>query len=113
MVLSVDEASDMSRSRPDLSGRRAQRRRAALIASVPAVCVVCLEPIDVTLPASHRDGPTTEHLVAVAAGGSPTSPSNLALSHRRCNTRRGKRSLADARRALAPKPIDRPSRTRT
>jgi 5-methylcytosine-specific restriction endonuclease McrA len=87
----------MSRRRPDLSGRPAQRRRAQLIAERPPVCVVCFGFIDTSLDGNHPDGPTTEHLVAVAAGGHPTDPSNLALSHRRCNVARGARRLTDAR----------------
>jgi 5-methylcytosine-specific restriction endonuclease McrA len=91
-------------TRSDLTGRPARRRKKRLLRDAPAVCVICGGPIDTTRSGNDPAGPTTEHLVAVSAGGSPTDPSNQALSHRRCNTRRGARTLAVARAELAPKP---------
>jgi 5-methylcytosine-specific restriction endonuclease McrA len=89
--------------RPDLNGRGAQKRRQRLIETRPHICVVCLQPIDCTLPATHPDGPTREHLIAVNAGGHPTDEANAALSHRRCNVARGAKPLSEARAAARPR----------
>lgn len=59
-----------------------------------AVCWICHEPIDMALPAGHRDAFTLDHLTPLSRGGDIDGPAEPA--HRRCNSGRG-----DGRRARA------------
>lgn len=52
-------------------------------------CYVCTKPVDKTLDGRHRLGPTLEHIEPISRGGSLLDKSNAALSHRRCNMKRG------------------------
>jgi hypothetical protein len=53
-------------------------------------CFICGYPIDFTKPPGTFMGPSLEHVVPVAAGGSRTSLENLRLSHAYpCNHTRG------------------------
>jgi 5-methylcytosine-specific restriction endonuclease McrA len=84
--------------RSDLTGRPARRRKRELLATAPPVCVVCGGAIDTDLSGNHPDGPTVEHLVPVSVAPELANVrANQALSHRRCNTKRGNRSLAEVR----------------
>lgn len=61
------------------------------------VCFVCSNPIDFSLPTSHPEGQSVEHVVPQLRGGSG-EPSNLALSHRVCNETRGALMIAEIKR---------------
>lgn len=50
-------------------------------------CHVCGLPVDKTLSGRHPLGPTVDHLVPVAAGGTHDR-ANLRLAHARCNNQR-------------------------
>jgi hypothetical protein len=53
-------------------------------------CSICGQPIDFSLGAGTFMGPSLEHVVPVAAGGSKTDPANLRLAHARpCNSAKG------------------------
>lgn len=52
-----------------------------------AVCWLCGEPIDMTLPHRHARGFTLDHLIAVGRGGDIDGPAKPA--HRDCNASRG------------------------
>lgn len=53
-------------------------------------CNLCNKQIDMSLPGSHKFGPTIDHLLPVSMGGT-NDAANLALAHRTCNTIRGNR----------------------
>lgn len=53
-------------------------------------CFVCGKPIDFALPAGTWMGPSLEHVIPIAAGGSRSGPANLRLSHAfPCNHAKG------------------------
>lgn len=54
------------------------------------LCHICRKRIDLTLPSTHKHGPTIEHILPVSLGGT-NDHDNLALAHRQCNQRRGNR----------------------
>lgn len=56
-------------------------------------CHLCRLRVDRTLTSPHPMSGTFDHLIPVADGGTD-APINLALAHRHCNTRRGRRGLA-------------------
>lgn len=51
-------------------------------------CGICLLPVDMTLPRTHRMGATVDHIVPLVCGGTE-KPKNLRLAHWICNVRRG------------------------
>lgn len=51
------------------------------------VCALCGEPVDKALSGRHRDGPTVDHVLPRAQGGT-NSRANLRLAHLRCNSAR-------------------------
>lgn len=51
-------------------------------------CVLCNQPVDLTLPGTHPDGPTAHHLTARAHGGDGTR-ANYRLAHKLCNEKAG------------------------
>jgi 5-methylcytosine-specific restriction endonuclease McrA len=53
-------------------------------------CALCGTPIDMRLPATHRMGPSIEHRIPLALGGS-NDLDNLTLAHLSCNCARGAR----------------------
>lgn len=53
-------------------------------------CTLCDMPIDLELTGNHKLGPSLDHRTAIADGGT-NSLDNLALAHRSCNARRGRR----------------------
>ena len=58
-------------------------------ANTNAPCALCGEPIDYTLPASHRLALTVDHIHARWAGGPPLDPANWQPAHLACNSSRG------------------------
>lgn len=61
------------------------------VLSEESECWICLELVDKTLPGTHRNGPSVDHVIARDDGGT-NERSNLRLAHLRCNTARGKHS---------------------
>lgn len=74
------------------SGRPWRRAQAVVRAQVRdhhRPCHLCGHPIDLTLPATHRQSFTVDHLDPLALGGPPRDLDRLAPAHRSCNSRRG------------------------
>ena len=67
---------------------RWQRLRAHILATRPPICGWCGEVIDLNLSGNHPRGPSVDHIVPRAQGGTDDR-SNLQPAHRRCNTQRG------------------------
>jgi hypothetical protein len=59
-------------------------------------CHLCSRRVDRTLPGSRPDGPTIDHLIPIADGGTD-EPANVALAHRSCNVKRGRKGVAQLR----------------
>jgi 5-methylcytosine-specific restriction endonuclease McrA len=79
----------------ELSTTRWQRFRAAYLATLTHNhCHICGGPVDLTLPGTHRDGPTVDHLTPRSRGGRVYDPGNVALAHQHCNARRRNDELA-------------------
>lgn len=91
---------DCARARRRAKDRRAAavRRGAVVVGPRPRMediarrdgwrCHLCTRAVDPNLYFQDRDAATLDHLVPVSAGGTD-EPSNLALAHRGCNSRRG------------------------
>lgn len=88
-------------NRPDLIGRPARRRRARTLAA-SNVCFLCGKPIDMTLPGTHRYGPTVGHVIPVKRGGHPTDPRNQGSAHLICNLRQGSKLVSELPRTEQP-----------
>lgn len=52
------------------------------------ICYICDRAIDVSLSGSDNLGPTVDHVIPLARGGT-NQGSNLRLTHRQCNTKKG------------------------
>lgn len=48
------------------------------------VCQLCFRPVDRDAPATDPEGPTIDHVVAIANGGADV-PDNVQTAHARCN----------------------------
>jgi hypothetical protein len=59
----------------------------ALVLRDESDCYICGDPVDKTLPGTHRDGPTADHVIRRADGGT-NGRENLRLAHLRCNASR-------------------------
>jgi 5-methylcytosine-specific restriction endonuclease McrA len=66
------------------TGRPYRRLRTRVIAEED-VCFRCGQPVDKSLPGTHRWGPSLEHKVPLSRGGDPLTRENVALSHLGCN----------------------------
>lgn len=71
-------------------------------------CWLCSVTVDKTLPGTHRDGPSVDHVIRREDGGS-NARDNLRLTHLRCNT--GRRSAAPS--SPPPRPAPPVYRTRS
>lgn len=78
-------------------GTAAWRRARAAVLALESVCYLCGAPVDKALPGSSPMGPTVDHMVARASGGSLYDFSNLHLAHQRCNSMKGSMQLATYR----------------
>ena len=85
------------------SARRRARSRGAVIgpidreaiyAAFSGSCELCWELVDLSLSGLDPRGPTLDHIVPLAMGGSHTQD-NLQLAHRLCNQRKGRGLLPD------------------
>jgi hypothetical protein len=56
-----------------------------------SVCYLCGQPIEFGLRRNHPRGPSADHIVALAAGGDPFDPANLAPCHFGENSAKGRR----------------------
>ncbi|USC18124.1 HNH endonuclease [Rhodococcus sp. 11-3] len=63
-------------------------------AQLEPVCGICGGPIDLSLPAGHKESWTLDHIIPLAQGGDPESPYNVRPAHMRCNSARGAGSRA-------------------
>jgi len=74
-----------------ITGRAIRRTVLELAARDGNRCALCGGPIDLDLAGTDPDGPTLEHRIPIALGGT-NDADNLALAHHVCNARRGKRN---------------------
>ncbi len=72
---------DTPHKRPDLFTMKWKRLRKEVIADGGAICFYCGEDCS--------DGPTVDHVVPVCRGGALYEKSNLVVSCRSCNSRKG------------------------
>jgi 5-methylcytosine-specific restriction endonuclease McrA len=61
------------------------------------LCVRCGEPVDKSLPGTHKRGPSADHYpvplgVIIAMGGDPNDRAGLRLAHQGCNSGHGNRA---------------------
>ena len=54
------------------------------------VCAICGQSVDMSLSGRTANGPSIDHVVATSAGGSFFDLSNWSLSHRSCNSAKGR-----------------------
>ncbi|MCX5201058.1 HNH endonuclease [Streptomyces sp. NBC_00237] len=78
---------------------RPYRRLVAVQRALGYPCWLCGHDIDPTLPPTHRDSFTLDHLVPLSRGGSLLDPANARSAHRRCNSARGNRLVTAQARA--------------
>ena len=81
-------------------GRKVARLRAAVIATHGSTCVLCHQPIDLTLAWPDPMSFSIEHLDSRSHGGSDWL-ANLRPSHLTCNSGRGNRPALPAGRRPA------------
>jgi 5-methylcytosine-specific restriction endonuclease McrA len=86
------------RGRPDIRDtRRWKKTRAHVLATRAPICGVaeCICPtgraIDLSLPGTHRWGPSVDHVIELDAGHDPYDEANLVPAHSACNGRKGQR----------------------
>ena len=73
--------------------------RAAIYERDRFLCHLCGRKVDVSLPGSNALGPTLDHVVPQAQGGTH-DVDNLRLAHRKCNSIRRDLCVKDARAML-------------
>ena len=56
------------------------------------ICQICKEPVERTAHYPNPLAPSLDHIIPVSKGGS-SDPSNLQLTHLRCNLKRGNKAL--------------------
>lgn len=79
-----------TRCQPHTASRRLGHHHHTIRAQVIAEeshCGICGLPVDKTLPGTHPDGPTVDHIIRRRDGG-PNARSNYRLAHQRCNSQR-------------------------
>lgn len=59
-------------------------------------CHLCRKPVDMSLPGTHKLGPTIDHLIPISANGLDCF-TNVALAHWHCNIKRGATGPAQLR----------------
>ena len=69
--------------------------------SIDAPCCRCGRSIDYTLPGSHLQGPTADHLTMLMHGGDLIpSLAEMGVAHRLCNSRHGSRMMHAGKKRL-------------
>lgn len=68
------------------SGRR-WREIAAAVYAEETNCGICGGYVDQSLPYTHPQGRTVDHIEPIALGGHTTDRANLRLAHRSCNAK--------------------------
>ena len=71
------------------SSYRWQVLRRWVIAHSDGICGICRRPVDRTLPGTHRDGPSVDHIIPLDQGGDEWHRANLRLTHLHCNSSEG------------------------
>ena len=74
------------------NARRRERMRKCL-AATEHECWLCLEPLDMAVPAGNPLAVEIDEEIPVSRGGDPLSLRNVHLVHRMCNLRKGDRIL--------------------
>lgn len=92
-----DRNRDKNRQRR-LKGRGGGYKLADIAARDGYCCHICRKPVDMSLPGTHKRGPTIDHLIPLSQGG-PDTEANVALAHRSCNCARGARGTVQLRLA--------------
>ena len=69
-------------------GGRKERKIRQEVIDEGEVCLLCFEPVDKTIPSPHPMSPSVDHVIPRSRGGSDEK-SNLRLTHRGCNMKRG------------------------
>ena len=70
------------------NGHRRRQVRARVLAEED-MCWLCGQPVDKTLKTPDPGSPEVDEVLPISLGGSPIKRSNVRLSHRLCNVRRG------------------------
>ncbi|WZU31757.1 hypothetical protein Rruber_01219 [Rhodococcus ruber] len=92
------------------NGHRRSKLRARVLAEED-VCALCRRPVDKTLTLGpdgkpHPWSPEVDEIVPYSRGGSVLDRSNVQLTHRRCNQRKGNRMPGDRVKATRlPLPV--------
>lgn len=87
--------------------RRTQLRRRVLAAY--DTCALCGHPVDKTLPPNDPGAPEVDEIIPVSLGGDPLAWTNVQLSHRLCNQRKGNRITPAERQATEQPARPRPA----
>lgn len=80
--------------------RRELRRR---VLAEETHCGLCGQPVDRTLHHNDPGAPEVDEIIPVSLGGDPLARSNVRLTHRLCNQRRGN-GMGERREAAAQRP---------
>lgn len=78
------------------TGRKWREARARVLATSD-VCGICGGAVNMSLPGTHPEGPTVDHVAPVGLGGAMVDGANLQLAHLRCNQARGAQPVTSVR----------------
>lgn len=67
----------------------ARDRARAYVLATQTHCAICGREVDKGLPWTHPLAPEADEIIPVSLGGSPIDVSNMQLTHRICNQRKG------------------------
>jgi 5-methylcytosine-specific restriction endonuclease McrA len=87
------------RARAELEGNATPEFIEAKWDASDKTCCLCGQPIDDTLPGTHRMGRTLEHLTPLSRGGR-NDIDNLDFAHRSCNSSKKEKTLEEYRERL-------------
>lgn len=71
----------------------AWRRVRTIVLNEEETCGICGKPVDKSLPPRLPASPEVDHRIPLERGGHPTDRSNLMLTHKLCNQKKGDRIL--------------------
>ncbi len=66
-----------------------------IILATQSTCALCGGIVDKTLKAPDPMSASIDHIIPVSRGGHPSDMSNLQLTHRVCNRRKGTKIITD------------------